>query len=319
MTSCTNKNRSFGGAVSTVSTILVACFVGSSGFPLYQQQPLRKALRAEEEIGKHVPLRENRRGRLISKPFPYYLLGSMLESGNWIGDGTGSTLLMDRRKLMSSCAKSIFQVGAVTAILTPFCADASTDIGVDEDNKTMTTADVPLPLSVDVKAFETDLYEMCFRRKPNDYNVQEWERIESLIDNIVILSRGTNSWDQNLLPGTWRVAYIRSGEGGGGLDRRIPFPEFSFNQSYQRFTLDTVTNIGEVLGPNVRVEVKGSLREENIGSNQVPKRFRALITGGESELCAGTLSFKLPIEGTGVFDGVFLGEEIRIGQNLNGS
>eukprot|EP01083_Nonionella_stella_P029316 80734_1 len=207
----------------------------------------------------------------------------------------------------------------MAAILTPFCADASTDIGVDEYDKTMATAAaVPVPLSVDVKTLETDVYEMCFQRKPNDYNAQERERIESLIDNIVLLSRGTNTWDQNLLPGTWRVAYIRPGEGGGGLDRRIPFPELPFNQSYQRFTLDTVTNIGELLGPNVRVEVKGSLREENIGSTQVPKRLRALFTGGESELCAGSLSVKLPIEGEGIFDGVFLGEKIRIGQNLNG-
>lgn len=34
---------------------------------------------AENEVEKFVPLRENRRGRLVSKPFPYYLLHSIIE------------------------------------------------------------------------------------------------------------------------------------------------------------------------------------------------------------------------------------------------
>jgi hypothetical protein len=34
---------------------------------------------AEIEVEKYVPLRENRRGRLVSKPFPYYLLNSVVE------------------------------------------------------------------------------------------------------------------------------------------------------------------------------------------------------------------------------------------------
>ena len=48
-----------------------------------------KVLRREEadgyrnatecEVEKYVPLRENRRGRLVSRPFPYYLLQSIID------------------------------------------------------------------------------------------------------------------------------------------------------------------------------------------------------------------------------------------------
>ena len=40
---------------------------------------------AESEIEKYVPLRENRKGRLVSKPFPYYLLGSIVKDNSSYG------------------------------------------------------------------------------------------------------------------------------------------------------------------------------------------------------------------------------------------
>jgi len=33
----------------------------------------------ESEVGKYLPLRENRLGRLVSRPFPYYLLRSIID------------------------------------------------------------------------------------------------------------------------------------------------------------------------------------------------------------------------------------------------
>jgi hypothetical protein len=33
----------------------------------------------ECEVEKHIPLRENRRGRLVSRPFPYHLLRSIID------------------------------------------------------------------------------------------------------------------------------------------------------------------------------------------------------------------------------------------------
>ena len=77
-----------------------------------------------------------------------------------------------------------------------------------------------------------------------------------------------------------------------------------------------MTNIGEVLGPAVRVEVKGSLKEADAGTLRAPKRFVADIDAGA--LCAGSGCLPLPISGEGLFDGLYLDETLRIGQNLNG-
>ena len=162
-------------------------------------------------------------------------------------------------------------------------------------------------------------------RRPSEFSSSERLKIDSLIDKIVEKNRGT-TWKRERLPGTWRVVYLRPGSNGTGLDRRIPFPEFSFNESYQRFTLDSVINIGELLGPAIRIVVSGSLSEEDESSLVIPKRFSADIYRGD--LCIGgnslddnnadILCVKLPISGVGVFNGVYLGERLRIGQSLNG-
>ncbi len=36
----------------------------------------------ECEVSKYIPLRENRLGRLVSRPFPYYLLQSIIDDHN---------------------------------------------------------------------------------------------------------------------------------------------------------------------------------------------------------------------------------------------
>ena len=135
-------------------------------------------------------------------------------------------------------------------------------------------------------------------------------------------------WRGELLRGKWRVAYLQPGPGGAGLDRRVPFPELPFNESYQIFGQDTVVNVGELLGPAVEVRVAGSLSEEDLTDQRSPKRFKANIN--EGALCGsftlgraekaniGRLCAPLPISGEGIFDGVYLGSRIRIGQNLNG-
>ena len=165
------------------------------------------------------------------------------------------------------------------------------------------------------------LWTKVHQRKPSsNYTPQEKLEIDAMISEITSFAKSSESvWQRDLLPGTWRVAYLQQGENGGGLDRRIPFPELPFNDSYQRFSINpsSVTNIGELLGPSLRVEVSGSLAEDDVGVDTTPKRFRADIARGD--LCAGNLCVKLPIEGMGLFDGVYLGEKIRIGQNLNGS
>ena len=81
-----------------------------------------------------------------------------------------------------------------------------------------------------------------------------------------------------------------------------------------------MTNVGEVLGPRLEVRVSGALSEDDTTDLVSPKRFRADINDGR--ICLGsTLAapcVPLPISGVGLFDGVYLTDELRIGQNLNG-
>jgi hypothetical protein len=153
------------------------------------------------------------------------------------------------------------------------------------------------------------------------------------------------------LAGTWVLVYLQQGPEGAGIDRRIPFfPDFDFNDSFQVFSsnddagsttvVDKVTNIGQVLGSLADVRVSGSLRElaaTNNGSrttsSKTKRRFEANIEGGR--LCFGTsvipnagkqaissndyCPIDLPmIKGQGIFDSLYLGDRLRIGQNING-
>jgi hypothetical protein len=135
-----------------------------------------------------------------------------------------------------------------------------------------------------------------------------------LIDRIV---DEKYTWKPERLPGKWMLVYLQPGPDGGGIDRRIPFPDLAFNDNYQVFTKDSVTNIGQLFGPTLDVRVYGGLQEDDAGSTAVPKRFTAQIQGGQ--VCwNGREILPLPISGEGMFDGVYLGERVRIGQNLNG-
>ena len=43
-------------------------------------------------------------------------------------------------------------------------------------------------------------------------------------------------WPRTGLLGKWRLAYLQPGPNGEGVDRRVPFPEFGFNEQYQIFS-----------------------------------------------------------------------------------
>ena len=74
--------------------------------------------------------------------------------------------------------------------------------------------------------------------------------------------------------------------------------------------------------------MSGTLSEDDRTDLAAPKRFKANINQGA--LCAsltmgsvekaniGRACAPLPIQGEGIFDGVYLGRRLRIGQNLNG-
>jgi hypothetical protein len=160
----------------------------------------------------------------------------------------------------------------------------------------------------------TALFDAVNGRRPQEYSQEERFEISTLIDRIVDQKY---TWKPELLPGKWMLVYLQPGPDGGGIDRRIPFPDLGFNDNYQVFTNDSVTNIGQLFGPTLDVRVYGGLQEDDAVSTAVPKRFTAQIQGGQ--VCLnGREILPLPISGEGVFDGVYVGERVRIGQNLNG-
>jgi hypothetical protein len=172
-----------------------------------------------------------------------------------------------------------------------------------------------LAASSDEPPAVTRLFDAINGRRATEYSQDEGFEIDALIQEI---ADARHPWDPSKLTGKWMLCYLQPGPNGGGVDRRIPFPEFPFNDNFQLFGKDTVTNIGELFGPSLRVEIGGSLRqEEDLTSSRVPTRLLADIEGGK--LCWKDSCIKLPIEGQGLFDAVYLGDRLRIGQNMNGS
>lgn len=162
----------------------------------------------------------------------------------------------------------------------------------------------------------TRLFEYVNGRRPNEYTQEERFVISDLIDQIAQQARFSN-FESSSIPGKWMLVYLQPGPTGAGIDRRIPFPDFDFNDNFQVFTRDTILNVGQVLGPLLQVRVRGNLVEDSPGSLTVPKRFMAQIKGGE--ICWKDNScVSLPITGEGLFDSIYLGERLRIGQNING-
>jgi hypothetical protein len=186
-------------------------------------------------------------------------------------------------------------------------------------------------------AVVTELFHRVNGRRFQEYSAMERTEIDSLMDRIVQETYPSKNDSRRPPPpqppqlaGTWRLVYLQPGPGGAGIDRRIPFfPEFPFNDNYQIFSTDHhITNIGELWGPRINVRVMGDYSEANMMENSPNpirseqsssfQRFRASITSGK--ICANraTSCFDLPIAGEGLFDSVYLGDRLRIGQNLNG-
>ena len=169
-------------------------------------------------------------------------------------------------------------------------------------------------VSVDEAVEVNKLFNYLNGRRPTEYSQEERFEIAALINEIINMRY---PWRRDLLPGKWILAYLQPGPQGAGIDRRIPFPEFPFNDNYQIFTLDKVVNICELFGPSLRVVVGGDLTEEDPFSLEVPKRFIANINQGKLCMLENTC-VPLPISGEGLFDGVYVGDRLRIGQNING-
>ena len=175
----------------------------------------------------------------------------------------------------------------------------------------------------------TRLFHIINGRRPYEYSVEERQEINALINDIVVVNKKEDgetdkqqTFDRSLLPGTWILTYLQPGPNGAGIDRRIPFPELDFNDNFQIFgkkdDSSSIVNVGQLWGPLASVQVFGTLQEENPGSTSSPKRFQANIQGGKLCVAKKDVCVGLPIQGTGLFDSLYLGQRLRIGQNLNG-
>ena len=177
----------------------------------------------------------------------------------------------------------------------------------------------------------TQLFGMVNGRRPYEYTDSERSEIAQLIDQVVTDEtnpKKNNDFHPEYLPGKWMLVYIQPGPTGVGIDRRTPFADFGFNDNFQVFgtnsnnkdiaLADTVQNIGQILGPWAQVQVSGRLREEIPGDRGVPKRFVANIDNGALCVQKQQSCLDLPIAGEGLFDSMYLGRSLRIGQNING-
>jgi hypothetical protein len=184
-----------------------------------------------------------------------------------------------------------------------------------------------IPKPADEPVIVTKLFDRINGRRPNEYSPHERIEIAALVDEICNQSW---PWSDDLLVGQWMLSFLQPGPDGAGIDRRVPFPEFDFNDSFQIFHDNedglSVCNVGQVLGSLVEVRVAGSLQRD-VESQKVatPMRFLASIQRGElCVFCSGSeedetrMCLPLPISGVGLFDGLYVGRRLRIGQNLNG-
>jgi hypothetical protein len=180
-----------------------------------------------------------------------------------------------------------------------------------------------LPRPKHEPALVTRLFDKVNGRRSTDYSTEERNEIDAWIDGI---DKNLNvPFRSDLLSGKWMLVYLRPGSSGAGIDRRVPFPEFPFNNNFQLFQIanrdnreGTITNLGELWGPSLYVSVGGDLREtaEEEGAKSRRKGLQATIRQGR--LCWVDKCLDLPISGEGLFESVFLGERLRIGQNING-
>ena len=148
---------------------------------------------------------------------------------NNINSHSSSTATTSRRAHISILCKSSFS--AVAGILASAASTGALQPPSDGRDIIRSTYSI-----------EEELFNLVNNKKPSNYNQREANAVEKLTEELISSAKGSK-WERNLLSGSWRVAYIRPGQTGGGLDRRIPFPELPFNESYQRFTSDSVTRV----------------------------------------------------------------------------
>lgn len=74
------------------------------------------------------------------------------------------------------------------------------------------------------------LLQLCEDRRPSSWRPDECAEVDELIDEVVSLKA---PWVREDLAGKWRLAYLQPGPDGAGVDRRVPFPELPWNDSFR--------------------------------------------------------------------------------------
>ena len=75
------------------------------------------------------------------------------------------------------------------------------------------------PDALNEPAEVSELYDMVSRRRNSDYSELERTQIDALI-NQISSSKAATVWQPRLLSAKWRLAYLRPGPNGAGIDRR---------------------------------------------------------------------------------------------------
>ena len=109
-----------------------------------------------------------------------------------------------------------------------------------------------LAAPVDEPTVVTQLFQSVNGRRPGESSHEERFEITRLMDQVASLPKRKTR--DNFLSGQWMLVYLQPSPTGQRIHRRIPFPEFDFNDNFQTFTDTSILNRGENLGPNLLFE-----------------------------------------------------------------
>lgn len=142
-------------------------------------------------------------------------------------------------------------------------------------------------------------------------------RVRSLMDELV---EADGAYDANCMQGKWQVVHTQGPLLWEQFWNLFKSSKGSPNRNFQDFDLKSlrVTNSSELRGPDNYVTADGRFEPED-DTTTLPKRFRAFIQ--EGNVVFGETVIKLPIQGEGFFDVVYLDPKIplRIFRGNNGS
>jgi len=175
------------------------------------------------------------------------------------------------------------------------------------------------------------LYTLCNQRRPSEWAAEERPAVEALVDELVAQGQRMPS-PSGSLRGKWRLVYVQPAPNAWlypGADRSLKFPVLPGSDSYQIVGRSDVINVGELLGPLLEVRAAGSFTEQASSDGRpLPRRIQAdmregvlcgsLTMGSREKANTGRVCGPLPIRGDCSFDSLYVGEQVRVSQNVDG-